>query len=266
MPRLPAPSALLRLTVRSLGALVLASLLACTRTEVVEHPIDDALLEAKVLDIVRQHPQVMLDAISAYQVSQQEAAERQRDEAQRAAIAKLDLAHIADGSPVRGDPAGRLVLVEFSDFECPFCARAQATLATFLARHGAEVTTVFKHLPLPSLHPHAMSAARAAWAAQQQGRFWEYHDLLFARQASLGPDEYLRIARELRLDPARFERDRSSEAAGVAVGRDLALARELGLTGTPFFLINREPVNGAQPLAVFEAALERARSAGQASP
>lgn len=246
--------------------LVLASSLGCTRTTVVERPLDESLLEAKVLDIVRKHPQVVLDSINAHQVARQREAEQQREQTLRKAINELDLSQVVAGSPLRGDPASSVLLIEFSDFECPFCGRAQSTLKAFLDAHGAEVATVFKHLPLPSLHPHAMSAARSSWAAQQQGKFWEFHDRLFELQAELGDQTFLRIAQELALDLPRFERDRSSEAAGDAVRRDLALARKLGLTGTPFFLINREPVNGAQPLGEFEAALARAREAKRAGP
>lgn len=239
---------------------------ACTTTEVVERPIDDELLQAKVLDILRQNPQVMIDAINAHQTAQQAAQEQARNAALQKKIEALDLATVVGDSPTRGAAARRLLLIEFSDFQCPFCGRAQEALRTFMSKHGAEVTMVFKHLPLSQIHPEAVPAARAAWAAQQQGRFWEYHDLLFTRQDALADVVYAALATQLGLDVARFNRDRRSEAAGAAIERDLTLARTLGLGGTPFFLLNREPINGAMPVSAFEAALTRARSALQPAP
>jgi len=247
----------------ALALIVLAGSLfaGCTTTVVEEHPIDDALLEAKVLDLMRKHPQAMIDAINDHQRAQVQAEQETSTAAQRERIAGLDLAALAADSPMRGDSAARVLLVEFSDFQCPFCERAQATLKAFIDAHGAEVKVVFKHLPLTALHPQAVSAARAAWAAHQQGRFWEYHDRLFARQNDLGDAAYTALARELGLDLVRFDRDRKSDAAAQAVARDLELAKTLGLTGTPFFLVNREPVAGAQPLAAFEAAYAKASAA-----
>jgi len=246
--------------------LLAATLTACTTTEVVERPLDDALLQAKVLDVIRRNPAVVLEALQAHQREQQAAAQKAEEEALAARLAQLDLATLAAGFPTRGAADGKLLLVEFSDFQCPFCARAQSTIDELMRRHGKDVTLVFKHLPIAQIHPEAIPAARAAWAALQQGRFWEYHDLLFAAQESLGADVYTALARQLALDLERFERDRNGEASAAAVDRDLALANQLGIQGTPFFLVNREPVSGAVPLAQFEAALTRARSAGSTPP
>jgi protein-disulfide isomerase len=262
--RFPMP---MRTLARLLATLLLAIVLgACARTEVIERPIDDATLNAKVLEVIRKNPAVILDAIATHQREQQLAQQKAEEAALAARLAQLDLATVVDGSPTRGAPAGKRLLVEFSDFQCPFCARAQGTLAEFMRKHGTEVTLVFKHLPIAEIHPEAVPAARAAWAAQQQGKFWEFHDLLFAAQDQLRPDAYAGFAKSLGLDVARFERDRASEAAAAAVERDLALANRLGIHGTPFFLLDREPVQGAVPLAQFEAALARAKAAAAPPP
>jgi protein-disulfide isomerase len=246
--------------------LLAATLNACTTTQVVERPLDDALLDAKVLDVIRKHPAAVLEALQAHQLEQQLAAQKAEEAALAARLAQLDLATVATGSPTRGAADGKLLLIEFSDFQCPFCARAQPTLDELMRKHGKDVMLVFKHLPIAQIHPEAVPAARAAWAAQQQGRFWEYHDLLFGAQEGLTADSYAAFARTLKLDLARFERDRTSEAAGAAVERDMALANQLGIEGTPFFLVNREPVSGAVPLEQFEAAIAKARAATPAAP
>ncbi len=243
------------------GLLLAATLGACTSTQVVEQPLDDTLLDAKVLDVIRKNPGAVLEALQAHQREQQVAAQKAEEAALAARLAQLDLATVAAGSPTRGAADGKLLLIEFSDFQCPFCARTQATLDELMRKHGEEVTLVFKHLPIAQIHPEAVPAARAAWAAQQQGRFWEYHDRLFAAQDGLAADSYAKFATELKLDLARFERDRTGEASAAAVERDMALANQLGIQGTPFFLVNREPVSGAVPLAQFEAALAKARAA-----
>mgnify|MGYP005855956119 CR=1 FL=1 len=213
-------------------------------------------VEAQVLQVIRDHPEVILESLQAYQQRLQ----REQSQRQAAFLAQLQAnpaAMVAD-SPRLGSSSLRWVLLEFSDFQCPFCARAVATVQQFV-RQNPEVTLVFKHLPLSRIHPEAQAAARAAWAAQQQGQFWPYHDRLFAQQERLGEALYLAIARELNLDLARFERDR--QRADAAIERDLAQARELGVTGTPFFVLGGEVLEGAVDLPALQAALKRGQAA-----
>jgi protein-disulfide isomerase len=261
------PRTRLRISAARVAGIVLAALLsACTTTEVIERPIDDATLNAKVLDVIRKNPAAIIEAVTNHQREQQIAQQKAEEAALAARLAQFDLSKVADGSPTRGTGDGKLVVVEFSDFQCPFCARAQSTLDELMRKHGKEVKLVFKHLPIEQIHPEGVAAARAAWAAQQQGKFWEYHDLLFAAQEQLGPQTYTALAKQLKLDVARFERDRAGAEAAAAVERDLALANQLGIQGTPFFLVNREPISGAVPLAQFEAALAKAKAAAPATP
>ncbi|MEN9221201.1 MAG: DsbA family protein, partial [Thermostichus sp. BF3_bins_97] len=124
-------------------------------------------LEAQVLQIIRDNPQVILEAVQEYQQRQYEEQQQQQQQLSEEFGRQLrenPRAVIGD-SPRMGSDALKLVLVEFSDFQCPFCARAHDTLKQFMADHGDEVTLVYKHLPLTSIHPEAMPAARAAWAA-----------------------------------------------------------------------------------------------------
>jgi len=129
-------------------------------------------------------------------------------------------------------------LVEFSDFQCPFYAQAAGDVQAFLQQNSAPFTFTFKHLPLQAIHDQALPAAQAAWAAQQQGKFWPYHDALFARQKELGEKLYTQIAQQLQLDLAQFDRDRNSDAALKAINSDLDLAQRIGINGTPFFTLN----------------------------
>lgn len=228
---------------------------------------DPARLRETVLQVIRENPAVILASLQAYERERAQAAQAAEEAALRARIAAANLPAQIGSSPVTGATAGRRLLFVFSDFQCPFCARANAGLRAFGTKYASDVTLVYKYLPLADIHPEATAAARAAWAAHRQGRFWEFHDALFAHQQALGDAEYRRIARGLGLDLARFERDRASPEAGAEIERDLALADRLGVSGTPFFVLGDEPLAGALPLAAFEAALAKVKSrAGVETP
>jgi protein-disulfide isomerase len=124
-----------------------------------------------------------------------------------------------------------------------------------MAKHQNEVTLVYKHFPLTSIHPQALSAAKAAWAANQQGKFWQYNDALFTQQDKLGEELYLEIAQSLNLDLEQFNRDRN--VADTAITQDMQLAEKLGVTGTPFFVMNEEIFSGAMQLSNMEKVLAR---------
>jgi protein-disulfide isomerase len=154
-------------------------------------------------------------------------------------------------------------VVEFSDFQCPFCSRATSTVAEVERKHPSDVRVVWKHLPL-SFHPNAMPAALAAEAAREQGKFWEMHDKLFANQASLSEAAYEQYARELGLDLARFRASRASPSTRKRVEEDMAAAAAAGVTGTPTFVVNGVPTVGANGLAeAVEAQLKKAQLAGR---
>jgi protein-disulfide isomerase len=149
------------------------------------------------------------------------------------------------------------VLLEFSDFQCPYCAKAHQTLKQIMGTHQRQVTLVYKHFPLTSIHSEAMPAAKASWAAGQQGKFWQYHDALFAQQDNLGEALYVGTAKKLNLDLEQFNRDRSGDAASTAIEQDRVLAESLGIRGTPFFAINGEAFSGAVSLSEMETVLAR---------
>jgi protein-disulfide isomerase len=133
-----------------------------------------------------------------------------------------------------------------------------------LRRHPNELRFVFRHLPLPELHPHAVRAAQAAEAAAAQDRFWEMHDLLFANQKELLPADLVRYAQELRLEIGRFEAELADGSHVQRIDRDVRSADAAGVVGTPTFFINGVQYRGKRDLESLDAALSRAVRLGEA--
>ena len=140
-------------------------------------------------------------------------------------------------APVRGPADAILTIVEFGDFQCPFCLRAAPILRDLLARYPADVRLVWMDSPLSS-HPEGRPAAVVARAAHAQGKFWAMHDALFEAQRALGRETYERLAREQHLDLARFHADLGSDRLGKAVLQQAAIGARLGVIGTPVFFVN----------------------------
>ena len=221
-------------------------------------PIDSEL-EEQVLQIIRDNPEAILKSVEAYRAEKQDKTRQARQGFLQQLIENP--ASTIGNSPTKGAAEQNIVLIEFSDFQCPYCAQAHATIDEFMAKYGDIVTLTYKHLPLTSIHPEALPAAKAAQAAGEQGKFWEYHSALFERQAELGEELYVTIAEELGLDREKFDRDRQSSAVETAISQDLKLAEDLDLKGTPVFFLNEETLTGALELSELEAALERVSAA-----
>jgi protein-disulfide isomerase len=143
-----------------------------------------------------------------------------------------------DSDHVRGPADAPLELVMFGDFQCPYCMGAQRGLRRVRERLGDELRFVFRHLPIPELHPMARAAAEASEAAAAQWRFWEYHDALYERQNRLSERELSAIARDLGLDADRLAREVEGGRWAARVERDLESARTSGVSGTPTFFVN----------------------------
>ena len=158
--------------------------------------------------------------------------------------------------PVRGNPRAPVTVIVFSDFQCPFCARAEGTLGEVEKIYGEKVRIAWKHQPL-AMHPNALSAAIAAEAAHEQGKFWEMHDLMFANQAALSPDSYEKWARDLSLDLEHFRRSQSDRKLAQRVADDSALGARIGADGTPTFFVNGERVVGAVPFEQMKTVIDR---------
>jgi protein-disulfide isomerase len=153
-------------------------------------------------------------------------------------------------APIRGSKSAKITVVEWADFQCPFCVRVNPTLEQIKKEYGDKVRFAFKHLPL-SMHAKARAAHQAAEAAHRQGKFWEMHDLIFESPRDLSPEVYLRYANEIGLDIDRYNSDLSSSSVRKVIDDDLAMAGKLGVTGTPSFFINGRFLSGAQPYGSF---------------
>lgn len=156
----------------------------------------------------------------------------------------------ADG-PAKGPANAPVTIVEFSEFECPFCARVNPTLDQVRATYGDKVRIVFRHLPLP-MHANAFKASEASLCADEQGKFWEMHDAMFADQRNLGLDALKAKAAGLGLDSARFDECLDSGRHAARVQADLTEGQQVGATGTPTFFINGRLLSGAQPFEAFK--------------
>ena len=162
----------------------------------------------------------------------------------------------ADGYPSRGPADARITIVEFSDFHCPYCRAVQPTLNTILARYPKDVRLVYRHLPLDDLHPDARRASEASWCADQQGKFWAFHDGLYASGPDGSPATLKRIASNAGLDVDVFQACLASGKAAGPVQKDVEEAARHGITGTPGFFVNGRVLSGNQPLQAFVDAIE----------
>jgi len=165
---------------------------------------------------------------------------------------------VGRGDHAFGPPDARVTLVEYGDFECPFCGRAYPELKRVLKQLGPKVRFVFRHFPLVEEHPHAQHAAEVAEAAAAQGKFWEMHDLLYQRQQALEDDDLLKYAKELGLDVPRVQRELTSHAHAARVERDVVSGAQSGVSGTPRFFINGRPHEEPGDARTLAVALKRA--------
>jgi Na+/H+ antiporter NhaA len=160
---------------------------------------------------------------------------------------------------IRGPGDAPVTLVEYGDFECPYCGQAEPVIRELLAKFGTELRFVFRHLPLADVHEHAQLAAEAAEAAHGQGSFWQMHDLLFAHQDALRPGDLYRYAAELGLDLERFSEELRSRRHASRVARDVDSADQSAVAGTPTFFINGRRYQGTYDLDTLIRIVERER-------
>ena len=159
------------------------------------------------------------------------------------------------GRPVRGPAQAPIEMIEFSDFQCPFCQRANPTVEQVLKTYGDKIKFVYRHYPLPN-HPNARPAAEAAACAEAQGQFWQYHDRLFANPAALTDADLKASAAALGLDTAKFNACLDNRQQKPGIDKDIAAGEAVGVTGTPAFFINGRSVEGAQPFEQFKRVID----------
>jgi protein-disulfide isomerase len=157
----------------------------------------------------------------------------------------------AANGPAKGSPSAPIEMIEFSDFQCPFCLRADPTVQQVLKTYGDRIHFVYRHYPLPN-HPNARPAAEAAACANEQGKFWPYHDRLFANPTKLSGADLKQHAAELGLNTNQFNACVDSHKFKSEVDADLRDGEQAGVNGTPAFFINGRTISGAQPYDAFK--------------
>jgi len=168
-----------------------------------------------------------------------------------------------DPTRVRGNPGAPVTIVEFSDFQCMFCQRVQPTLQQLLKKYEGKVKLAFRDFPLREMHPRAEPAAEASRCAGEQGKFWEYHDLLWTDLSKLDPAGLSGHAKTLSLDIAKFEACVAGGKYKADIEKDLRDGQKAGVSGTPGFFINGVFLAGAQPLPEFEKLIDAELAASQ---
>jgi protein-disulfide isomerase len=171
--------------------------------------------------------------------------------AHRPKLLEAPVAIAVDGAPVRGPADARITLIEFSDFECPFCSAAVKQVDIVMAAYPKDVKLIYKQFPL-SMHPHAELAAEASLAAREQGKFWEMYDVLFKNFRNLSRNNVLAMAKDVGLDMDKFKADLDSGKFKAVVSKDLADGEAAGVYGTPAFYINGKQYNGEVTLGALK--------------
>jgi protein-disulfide isomerase len=174
------------------------------------------------------------------------------------ALAKISVADV----PARGAEQAVVTIVEYSDFQCPYCRRVRPTLQQLLEQYGTQVRHVFKHFPL-SFHREAMNAHKAVAAAREQGKFWEMHDLIFEQPSDLSPETMRTYAEKLELDLAKYDEAYGSDRVKKVIADDQKEGRNVGVRGTPAFFVNGKYMAGAQPYENFKREIDAALENGE---
>ena len=174
----------------------------------------------------------------------------------------LDLAEDVDPKRdhIRGPEDALVTLVEYGDFECPYCGRAEATIRELLSNLRTDVRYVWRHLPLSDVHEHAQLAAEASEAAAAQGRFWDYYDALFEDQQALTGKDLVARAERMGLDVDRFTNELRERRYAGRIADDVTSADESGVSGTPTFFINGRRHQGPYDIDSLTAAVEAAKT------
>ena len=162
----------------------------------------------------------------------------------------------AEGAPFKGPQNAPITIVEFSDFQCSYCKRVLPVLTQVMERYPTQVKLAFRDFPIQNIHPHAQKAAEAAHCAAEQGKFWEYHDLLFEKQEAIPSVNHLDYAKTLGLEVERFQACIDGRRYKEKVEHNYADGVKAGVSGTPAFFINGRLLSGAQPLEAFKTVID----------
>ena len=211
--------------------------------------------EKSIADAIKNNPKIIVEALKGEtppQETPQAAAPAQPSEEEALKQQLADKVNVDIGNtPILGNKNAKIMLIVFSDFQCPFSKRGADTIKALKQKYGNDLSFVHKNLPLP-FHPEAAPAAKAALAAGKQGKFYEFHDKLYEKQGEIGEALYVKIAQELGLNMQKFNADRNSPEIEAQVKADGEQANKLGFNGTPGFALNGVKILGAYPIDHFE--------------
>ena len=168
------------------------------------------------------------------------------------------------GAPSKGPDGAPVTIVEFSDFHCPYCRGVQSTLDQLLAKYPTQVRLVYKHFPIDSLHPQARRVADASWCAQQQHKFWEFHDAVYASAPDASAAAIAGFASKAGLDLKAFDACVASGKADPIVQAHIDEGQHYGVSGTPGFFVNGRLLSGAVPLSAFSEVIDEELAASKA--
>lgn len=245
-----------------LGMLLVATIVVgCTSKDDLKKMLKDN--PEIITEAIEANPEKFIDALNNAVKAAQEGQAGKREEAEKAALEESFnnplVPQIRDDESFRGNKDGVITLVEYSDFECPFCARGFNTVEELLKKYEGKIRFVYKHLPL-SFHPNAMPASQyyEAIRLQDEKKAWKFHDMIYQQQAKLRNGEpFLKaLAKELKVDMTRLAKDVKSEAVQKRIDQDMEEAAKYGFQGTPGFLLNGVPVKGAYPAQHFDGIIQ----------
>ena len=236
-----------------LAALAIALGLGAAPARAQAPALSQEAIESIVREYLLSHPEVIMESIRRAQERDKEAAKTQS----RQAVQANQQALFQDPeSPLAGNPAGDVTIVEFFDYRCPYCRRMEPLLKTLLAEDRG-IRLVYKELPI--LGPESVAASRAALAARGQGKYREAHDLLIGASGPFTPDTLATLLAGVGVDGERLRADMEAPEIAALLRRELALAEALGIDGTPAFVVGGELVIGAMDIAVLRDLVSKAR-------
>lgn len=223
-----------------------------------------------ITEAIEANPTKFIDALNnAVKVAQEGEGKRRAEEEKKNLEESFNnplQAQIRSDESFRGNKDAQITLIEYSDFECPFCSRGFNTVMELMKKYEGKIRFVYKHLPL-SFHPQAMPASQYYEAIRLQNpeKAWEFHDRIYKEQRKLQNGEaFLKsIAKELKVDMAKLAKDVKSEAVQKRIDEDMAEAAKFGFQGTPGFLLNGVPVKGAYPTSHFDGIIEELKKRGK---
>jgi protein-disulfide isomerase len=225
-----------------------------------------------ITDAIQAHPDKFIDALNNAVKSAQEGQGKKREQEEKKALEESFnnplQAEIRSDESFRGTTDAPITLIEYSDFECPFCSRGYNTVMELMEKYKGKIRFAYKHLPL-SFHPQAMPAAQYYEAIRLQSpeKAWQFHDEIYKNQRKLQNGEaFLKeIAKKLKVDMSKLAKDAKSEGVQKRIDADMAEAAKYGFQGTPGFLLNGIPVKGAYPTSHFDGLIEELKKRGKIS-